>query len=192
MQQSKSEATRWALFKTLKTLLGKRPLDKITIKMLTDACGFNRQTFYYHFQDIYGLLEWGLAQEMLLNAKKDLALDNWQMKLKILLDYVQENHELCLTIIDSTAREALERSFYTEIYATIYQLIDDWSKTNTAKDTQKQFAAQFYTLALSQTVVYWLKQGMPQSPEELIALLSPIIKNALKGVAEENHFEVSP
>lgn len=32
--------------------------DKITINDITEKCGINRQTFYYHFHDIYELIEW--------------------------------------------------------------------------------------------------------------------------------------
>ena len=33
------------------------PLDKITVKEIVEACGISRNTFYYHFGDIYALLE---------------------------------------------------------------------------------------------------------------------------------------
>ena len=35
-----------------------KPIDKITVKDLVEICGVNRQTFYYHFDDVYDLLEW--------------------------------------------------------------------------------------------------------------------------------------
>ena len=50
-------ATKKLLADGLKELLGKKTLDKITVKELVTACGVNRQTFYYNFQDIYELLE---------------------------------------------------------------------------------------------------------------------------------------
>ena len=53
-----SEITKKALAETLKKLLSKNKLNKITIKEITEDCGVNRQTFYYHFKDIYDLLEW--------------------------------------------------------------------------------------------------------------------------------------
>ena len=53
----------------LKKRLAAAPPEKITIKELTDDCGVNRQTFYYHFQDIYNLLKW-LFHEEALNVMK--------------------------------------------------------------------------------------------------------------------------
>ena len=41
--------TQQALRHSLLVLLERQPLDKITVKMLVDACGVSRNTFYYHF-----------------------------------------------------------------------------------------------------------------------------------------------
>ena len=58
-----SELTKKALVAAAAELLKKKPLDKITIKEITDTCGLTRNTFYYHFQDIYDLLGWMLIKE---------------------------------------------------------------------------------------------------------------------------------
>ena len=47
-----TNATKLALEESLKRLLLKKPLDKITINDLTTDCGISRMTFYYHFKDI--------------------------------------------------------------------------------------------------------------------------------------------
>ena len=60
-----SEITKKALAETLKKLLSKNKLNKITIKEITEDCGVNRQTFYYHFKDIYDLLEWIYKNEVI-------------------------------------------------------------------------------------------------------------------------------
>ena len=52
-----SQTTKRALAASLKKLLQERPLDKIAIVEITLDCGVNRQTFYYHFQDIYNLIQ---------------------------------------------------------------------------------------------------------------------------------------
>ena len=56
-------STKLALANALKKLLQKKFLDDITVKELVEECEVNRQTFYYHFQDIYDLLRWFLEHE---------------------------------------------------------------------------------------------------------------------------------
>ena len=60
-----SEITKKALAQALKELLSKKELSKITIKNITDYCGVNRQTFYYHFKDVYDLIEWIYTSEVI-------------------------------------------------------------------------------------------------------------------------------
>ena len=50
--------TKIALAYALKDLLKNKPLNKITVSDITDKCGINRQTFYYHFADIMELVGW--------------------------------------------------------------------------------------------------------------------------------------
>ena len=56
-------STKLALAGSLKHLLQKKFLDDITVKEIVEDCAVNRQTFYYHFQDIYDLLHWFLDHE---------------------------------------------------------------------------------------------------------------------------------
>ena len=53
-----STITKRALEASLKKLVKTKPLNKITVSDITDDCGINRMTFYYHFKDIYDLVEW--------------------------------------------------------------------------------------------------------------------------------------
>lgn len=55
-----SQVTKRALDQSLKNLLLKKPLTKITVNDIAEDCGINRMTFYYHFKDIYDLVEWVL------------------------------------------------------------------------------------------------------------------------------------
>lgn len=58
-----SNTTKRALEASLKKLLLQKPLDKITIQDLTTDCGISRMAFYYHFKDIYDLVEWACVED---------------------------------------------------------------------------------------------------------------------------------
>ena len=65
-----SNITKHALAESLKKLLLKKPLNKITINDLTTDCGISRMAFYYHFKDIYDLVEWVCLEVPCLYAKQ--------------------------------------------------------------------------------------------------------------------------
>ena len=54
----KNGDTKKAMANALRACMQSSPIDRISIKEITDACGLNRQTFYYHFKDIYDLIKW--------------------------------------------------------------------------------------------------------------------------------------
>ena len=58
-----SQVTKRALEASLKKLLLEKPLHKITVSDITDDCGINRMTFYYHFKDIYDLVGWSCEED---------------------------------------------------------------------------------------------------------------------------------
>ena len=55
---SESKITKQAIARGFKTLLLKKDFSKISVSDIAGQCGLNRQTFYYHFQDKYELLNW--------------------------------------------------------------------------------------------------------------------------------------
>ena len=54
---SDSLITKRAIAAGIKELTKKKSFDKITVSDISEICGLNRQTFYYHFQDKYELVE---------------------------------------------------------------------------------------------------------------------------------------
>ena len=50
--------TKEALAAALRQMMTVKPIDKVTVKDIVEICGVNRQTFYYHFDDVDDLLEW--------------------------------------------------------------------------------------------------------------------------------------
>ena len=97
-----SQLTKYALEQSLKKLLRERPLDKITIKDLVEDCGVNRQTFYYHFQDIYDLIAWSLNTEIdELLKSSDAQNSDLKKQLSRVFSYFEDNRQIILNGFDS-------------------------------------------------------------------------------------------
>ena len=52
-----TDQTKSDILEAFWRLYAQKPLDKITIRELTEVAGYNRGTFYLHYQDIYDLFE---------------------------------------------------------------------------------------------------------------------------------------
>lgn len=69
-----ADFTKNAIQKSFLKLLNEKPLKQITVRDIVEDCGINRNTFYYHFQDIPNLIENILLEDsrQLLAENKDL------------------------------------------------------------------------------------------------------------------------
>ena len=92
-----TEMTKKALALSLKKLLEKKPLSKITVTDIAAECGINRHTFYYHFRDIYDLLEWIYVSETEEYILREGVPANWQESLTRLFQYCLENKKFVVT-----------------------------------------------------------------------------------------------
>ena len=88
---SESIVTKKVLAEGFKELMAKKPFEKITISDITDICGLNRQTFYYHFRDKYELLNWVFYNEAITPFIDNLTFDNWSKKLLDMLSIIAKD-----------------------------------------------------------------------------------------------------
>ena len=73
-----SQTTKRALAQSLKKLLQTKPLSKITINDIAEDCGVSRMTFYYHFADIYDLVEWTCQEDASVALAGNKTYSTWQ------------------------------------------------------------------------------------------------------------------
>ena len=102
-----TNATKAALEASLKKLLLKKPLDKITINDLTTDCGISRMAFYYHFKDIYDLVEWSCLEDATQALQGKKTYETWQEGLQQIFEAVLENKPFIMNVYHSVSREQI-------------------------------------------------------------------------------------
>lgn len=167
-----SQTTKRALAASLKKLLEKKPLDKITILDITEDCGVNRQTFYYHFQDIYDLIEWIYTSESLKALDGKDTYETWQQGFLRIFHYVKENKSFVRNTYHSVSREHLEGYLHREVHLLLIHVIEEMAEGITLRDEDKEFLADLYTYAFTGLMLDWVGNGMKEDPETIIRRLS--------------------
>ena len=84
-------STKESLGNALKKMLTIKPIDKITVKDLVEECGVNRQTFYYHFDDVYDLLEWVFEEDANRTLPQEILYENWRENVLTFFHYLYNN-----------------------------------------------------------------------------------------------------
>lgn len=176
-----SNITKNALADSLKELGSKKILDKITVSDITNDCGVNRQTFYYHFNDKYELLSWIYTQELFLPITKDLTLDNWGKKLVELFTYMKKEKAFFMNTIKSSNNffaEYLDKVL-TKLFKKVIKELDFY---NHLDEKEKDIYARFFAYGMTGVIVDWTLKGMKEDEAELSEILqSMVIKSERMG-----------
>lgn len=167
--------TKKALANSLKRLMRKKPLQKITIKDIVSDCGVNRQTFYYHFQDIYDLLDWIYETEIIDDMHEYKTYEKWQQGFLKIFCYIEDNKEFCMNTLDSLGKEHLANFLHDNTFDLLISVVNEVSEDMDVLDEDKEFIANFYTCAFVNLVIIWMKDGMKESPKDTIGKLNKLI-----------------
>lgn len=181
--------TKKALADSLKDLLRTRPLSKVTIADITEGCGINRMTFYYHFRDIYDLVEWICREECSAALGGPLDRETWQEGFCRLCRYVLENRSFFVNVCNSIGREQAENYLYRVTYSILRSAVDELAGDMPIGEEEKKFIADFYKFAFVGVELEWLRSGLRESPEELAGKLNRLLNGqfdlALKNLSRE-------
>lgn len=167
--------TKKQLANSLKKLMKKTSFEKITVKDVVTDCGVNRQTFYYHFQDIYDLLGWIYKTEALDAIADYKTYDTWQQGFLNVFQYVAENRDFCMNTFHSIGRDHLETFLDSVTFDLLIAVVDELSEGIPIPQENKNFIANFYTYAFIGLLLEWLKKGTREKPEDIIENLSKLI-----------------
>ena len=174
-----SQVTKRALEQSLKNLLLKKPLTKITVGDITEDCGINRMTFYYHFKDIYDLVEWSCLEDAKRALDEKKTYDTWQQGLLQIFKAVQENKSFILNVYRCVHREQVEKYLQPLVDQLLLNVINEEAAGITVRDEDKQFIAQVYSYMFIGLMLDWIKDDMREDPQQIVEKLSKLIKGSV-------------
>ena len=175
-----SQMTKRALVASLKELMAEKPLDKITVTDLTEHCGVNRMTFYYHFKDIYDLVDWILVEDASKILEGRQSFETWNEAFLDILQRLQENKTLVLNVYRSVGREQVEQYLYRLLDPVLKEFTNRECQDITVQDADKQFVVDFYKYALVGMTLEWIRRDMKTDPAAMTERLGTMIHGDLR------------
>lgn len=174
-----SEITKRALENSLKRLLLKKPFTKITINDIAEDCGINRMTFYYHFKDIYDLVEWACLEDARRALEEKKTYDTWQEGLLNIFDEVLKNKPFILNVYKCIDHEHVENYLKPLTDNLMMGVIDELSLGMFVRDEDKKFIARVYSYVFIGVMLDWIKGDMQVEPQSIVDRLSILIKDTI-------------
>ena len=179
-----SQITKRALEQSLKNLLQQKPLSKITISDITEDCGISRMTFYYHFKDIYDLVEWACAEDAARALHNKKTYDTWQQGFVQIFHAVRENKVFVMNVYRCVNREQVEKYLVPLTDQLIMGVITERAADMTVREADQQFIAQVYSYAFVGIMLDWIRDDMRADPEELVNRLAMVIHGGITQALE--------
>lgn len=170
-----SNITKRALEASLKNLLLQKPLNKITVGDIANDCGINRMTFYYHFKDIYDLIEWSCVEDATKALEGKKTYDTWQEGFLNIFNAVLDNKPFIMNVYRSVSREQIEMYLYKLTYNLLIDVVNEKSVGMAVSDEDKKFIADFYKYAFVGIMLNWIRNDMKEEPKLIVDRLSVLI-----------------
>lgn len=180
-QKEISLATKKALAAALKRLMVNKPISKITVRELVAECGINRNSFYYHFEDIYALFKWMVESEAVEIVKQyDLMMDYHEV-VSFVPDYVENNQYLLTNAYNAIGQAGLKRFLYLDFISCLGNLIDQGARMQGIEldADYREFLCAFYAEAIAGTLLDYITHPQARSREKVIAYVERLLRSTL-------------
>lgn len=166
-------------------LLTERPISQITVKDIVEDCGVNRNSFYYHFQDIPSLLE-EIIVEMTAKVIENLPEEStFEEKVTAALQEINLNKRMIYHIYGSSNREFYEKQLMKicEHVARTYIRSREYSERVDSKDLE--FVISYLKCELFGQLIDWLNHDMSYDIVEHSRILCRMFAGSMRMVCQK-------
>ena len=166
-------------------LLTERPISQITVKDIVEDCGVNRNSFYYHFQDIPSLLE-EIIVEMTAKVIENLPEEStFEEKVTAALQEINLNKRMIYHIYGSSNREFYEKQLMKicEHVTRTYIRSREYSERVDSKDLE--FVISYLKCELFGQLIDWLNHDMSYDIVEHSRILCRLFAGSMRMVCQK-------
>lgn len=155
-----SDFTKKAIKETFVQMLDERPLSEITVKSIAAECGINRNTFYYHYDDISALVDEVIQSEANKFIEKYATVNSIVECFDAIIDYVTHWKSAIFHIYHSVNRDYFEFRLMDIGQRCIQQYVDQVFSDEALSEEDKAVIVHYYKCACFGFVIDWLNNGM--------------------------------
>lgn len=178
--------TKRAIVESFLRLVGKKSLEKITVRDIVDDCGINRNTFYYYFQDIYAVLE-EICHHFVekLPAEESLSV-TLSAFFSALGEFTEKYPRTARTLSISLGYDGLERYFAADMDRVILSCLLRETKNSTPSRDYLLHLTSFLRHALFGFCIDLLRSDHPQNFDQARQHLADILGGVAATLGEKD------
>jgi probable dihydroxyacetone kinase regulator len=166
---------------SFKELVQEKPVEKITIKEITDRAGVIRVTFYNHFQDKYELLEW-ICREEIVSPIKILLQNNMRREaVMFMFTALLKNKEFYSHVAHTQGQNSFPSTVQQLISETIEEhfLANEYGKQGKYSWLTAKWISDYYAMSLTYILMSWIDKDMSVPPEDMVNIYEYVAQHSL-------------
>ena len=152
--------TKKAIKETFISMLEEHPLSDITVKDIVEKCEINRNSFYYHYQDIPALIEEIVKEEAEQILEKYPSVSTIVECFDALTEFATHRKRAIMHIYRSVNREVFERNLMTVTEFFVSNYVNTALTNENIGDADKKTVIDYYKCVCFGLVLNWLNTGM--------------------------------
>ncbi len=141
-------------------LLEEKPLKQISVRDIVNECGVNRNTFYYHFQDIPQLLESIIQEDADDLIRRYPTIRSAEECLNALIEFSLAHRKSVLHIYRSVSRDIFEQYQWRVCAHAATTYIDSILVNRNVSAADRQLLIEYVKCVSFGLVNGWLESGM--------------------------------
>lgn len=179
-----AQYTQKAILSTFEQMLEEMPFEKITVSALVRRCEISSNTFYYHYSDIYDLLDVWLRGELSTYANGKPPYDDWKYAAKAFLTDCMDHSTIIYHIFNSVSRDRMERFVFTLGADVFYRLVSQRAASHTVPEEKLREIADVCRYSFAGLFLRFVWGRMKEDIDVLVdgygALLEDFVESAVK------------
>lgn len=187
MIQKSKKSVDDLLAQSFKELVCQQPIEKITIKQITDRAGVIRPTFYNHFEDKYNLLEWIMIKDIVTPVQPLLSNGMINEAMILIFHNMRKEKDFYMHASKLEGQNSFRGMIERGIQLVLGSMIVD--QMGTKKPINRwltpEHLAEYYSQSITYVLMTWIQGGMEMPPEELAQVYDFIISRSLSDVLED-------
>lgn len=187
MMNQERNTTDLILADSLKELVLTKPVEKITIKEITDKAGVIRPTFYNHFQDKYELLEWIIHREILDPMQPLIQNGLINQAVLLLFTSMEHNREFYMRLSRMDGPITFDDLAVKCMHELLENILSSHPKNKTSKFpwVSADLLAEYYARSLCFAAKLWIRQGMNVPPQDMADAYEYLMGHTMEEVLNE-------
>lgn len=169
--------TKQAIKSSFMKLLNQQPLSKISVRDIVEDCGINRNSFYYHFQDIPSLIEEIIKEDADRIIEQHPTVNSLRECINIMFRYALENKKAVLHIYNSANRDIYEKSMMKLCEYVVTKYLETVFGKDPESEKARASAIIFFKCELFGLSFEWIGKGMKEDAIEEIYSLADLCRD---------------